>query len=240
MKKIFFLALLVLSILYIPNHRIEASTINATKSSYWKDSYQLSNMTHVGHTYKTGTWMDGLVKNKTWTYVDVQMSNHYSVEYVNILTSPFVKTSYTGSMKLTYAFQQEFIQTTTSKLYIYLELPDGYQADVDLITTYNQNKSYYGYSITRDVNLDPSNGYHSYPSGFEYALALYKLYINVRYVETYRYEIGSIWSKSIKQNITYKDEIAVVAFVVIPVQVDANFRTHSYFFTHSEINYEVF
>lgn len=238
MKKIIILILLLLSTFYSNGLIAVASgTIKNGTSRYWDTTYDYSNYTHVGHTNITGTWQDGLVKNKTWTYVDIQFSNQLSSEFVGLLTTPFLSPQYVYEMRVIYVFQQEFIQTMKSELYSYVELPDGYIASSTLYTTYNVNKSYKGYSVSKTINRDT---YSEYSSGYEYSLALYKLILSVNYRKTYRYEIGSLWSKSIRQTVNQNNEDSVVAYVVVPVRIDVDYSNPDYLFNVHNIRKATF
>ncbi|MDY0210132.1 MAG: hypothetical protein RBQ91_01825 [Acholeplasma sp.] len=238
MKKTIVIILLLAVHFYSNGLKVSASgTITESKSRYWNIDYADPDFSHVGHTYVTGTWRDGLVKNKTWTYVDIQFSNKLGSEFVGLLTTPFLSPHYVYEIELSYVYQQEFIQTMKSELYLYVDLPDGYTASSNLYTTYNVNKSYKGYSVSKILNQDT---YSEYTSGYEYSLALYKLVLNVKYTETYRYEIGSLWSKSIRQTVKHEKEDAVVAYVVVPVRTDVDYTNPDYLFNVHNIGKDTF
>lgn len=246
MKKMVIAFCMVLGLLFFPNLKVDASSINSGYSSYWSEGYRVPNSQHVGHSYKTGVWWDGVVRNKTWTYVDIQMSNYFSVEFVNILTTPFPNLPYTNQMALTYVYLQEFTQITKSSFYTYIELDDAYQYDADLFTIYSENKSHNGFQISRQVDYDlygnvlDDGHYIGARTGFEYSLALYELNLDVYYNEVYRYEIGSWWNKSIRQEVSNRLEKGLVSYVLIPVRIDENYKTEDYFFLKSGINKRCF
>lgn len=220
---------------------VSASTINNGYSDYWNEGFRVPNTKHVGHSYKTGVWWDGVVRNNTWTYVDIQLLNDFEVEFVNLLTVPFQKFSYTNKVILTYAYLQEFTQITMSGVYTYIELSDGYQYDANLFSIYNENKSYKGFEITRDIdydlhgNLIDDGEYVGAKEGYEYSLGLYKLSLEVFYNRVYRYEIGSWWNKNIRQEISNECEEMLVGYIVIPVRIDEEYKSSEYFFLKSGI-----
>lgn len=106
-----------------------------------------------------------------------------------------------------------------------------------LLTTYRVNKSYKGFSITKVLNQDT---YDAYMNGLEYCLALYKIELDVKYTKTYRYEIGSIWKKSIRENVEQKSEKATIAYIIVPVRTDLDYSSSNYLFNNYDISKKVF
>ena len=80
-------------------------------SEYWPGS--TNGYTNIGgHTYFTGSYWDGIVNNKTWTYIDYELSNNYTATFETLLTSPQVKPWYVNEMNLTLSnLRHQFIHT---------------------------------------------------------------------------------------------------------------------------------
>lgn len=203
-------------------------------SEYWSSSAELSGYTHVGNTTFTGEWWDGLVKNKTWTYIDYQLSNSYTATYETLLTSPTLKPKFSDEMYIGYKYTKTFLKQSKTSIYGYLELEDAYQVNNELFSVYSTNITTKGFEINLPLIIN-SEG-NSYPSGYEYSIGLYKIHMKLSQRKVYRYEIGSWWSKTVREEIENKSEQIKVAYIAIPVRVDQEFRTPTYFYNNSGLD----
>lgn len=180
--------------------------------------------------YDEGSYWDGIVYNKKWSFYDLYVNNTIYVSYVGDLTTPKVLPEYVDSMDIFYQFRNTQYISNRTAIYSGFDLDPLLGESIKIPFHEYSKQSLYekGVYISDTVKCDSSTKCK------EYVLALYELRNEILVYTQKTKETGSWFKKSIVKDgsVSIGYDNIVIGYIALAVPILSDYDNGNYFINH--------